>query len=168
MRGLKQFINSVIRLFYCLRYLVVIGKGTVIGLHCHFDRSTKIGRFSYIGHHSNIRGNVHIKDYFLCADNVVFAGKDHSWGEIGKPIIFTSEPQIPVTTVGKDVWIGRNSTIMRGVSIGDGSIIAAGSVLTKSVPSGEIWGGVPARKIKDRFPEPEQLEMHIKQLTDHD
>lgn len=168
MRVLKQFIDRVLRLFYRLRYSVTIGKGTVIGMHCQFDRTTKIGRFSYIGHHSNIRGNVHINDYFLCADNVVFAGKDHSWGEIGKPTILTSEPEIPMTTVGKDVWIGRNSTIMRGVHIGDGSIVAAGSVLTKSVPSGEIWGGVPARKIKDRFPELEQLEMHINQLKDYD
>lgn len=168
MRVLKQFLNRVIRLFYCLRYSVSIGKGTVIGMHCQFDRSTKIGRFSYIGHHSNIRGNVHINDYFLCADYVVFAGKDHSWGEIGKPTILTSEPEIPMTTVGIDVWIGRNSTIMRGVSIGDGSIVAAGSVLTKTVPSGEIWGGVPARKIKDRFPERDQLELHIKQLKNYD
>lgn len=168
MKVLKLFLNRIIRLFYCLRYSVRIGSNTVVGLHCEFDKTTKIGRHSYIGHHSNIRGNVYIQDYFLCADNVVFAGKDHSWGEVGTPIILTTEPELPITYIGKDVWIGRNSTIIRGVEIGAGSIIAAGSVLTKSVPSGEIWGGVPARKIKNRFQEPEQLERHIKELMNND
>lgn len=168
MSVLKRFLKRLIRYFYILRYSVSIGRDTVVGIYCQFDKTTKIGRYSYIGHHSNIRGNVYVKDYFLCADNVVFAGKDHSWGEVGKPIILSAEPEIPVTSIGIDVWIGRNSTIMRGVKIGDGSIIAAGSVLTKSVPSGEIWGGVPARKIKNRFKEPGQLERHIKQLENYD
>jgi acetyltransferase-like isoleucine patch superfamily enzyme len=55
--------------------------------------------------------------------------------------------------IGNDVWIGANVTIMRGVNIGDGAIIGAGSVVTKSVPPYAIAGGVPARVIRYRFPE---------------
>ena len=57
---------------------------------------------------------------------------------------------IPVTkpvTIGDDVFVGANATILKGVTIGRQAIIGAGSVVTKNVPAGEIWAGNPARKI---------------------
>ena len=54
-------------------------------------------------------------------------------------------------TVGNDVWIGRESVIMPGVTIGDGAIIAAYSVVTRDVPAYHVAGGNPARVIKPRF-----------------
>ncbi len=51
-----------------------------------------------------------------------------------------------------DNWIGANATILKGVTIGYGSIVAAGAVVTHSSPPYSIVGGVPAKKIKDRFP----------------
>ena len=56
-------------------------------------------------------------------------------------------------TIGNDVWIGGNVTIMRRVTIGDGAIIAAGAVVVKDVPAYSIVGGIPARIIKYRFDE---------------
>lgn len=53
--------------------------------------------------------------------------------------------------IGSDVWIGNDVSIMSGVTIGHGAVIALGAVVTKDIPPYEIWGGVPARKIKDRF-----------------
>lgn len=50
--------------------------------------------------------------------------------------------------IGKNVWIGSSSTITPGVRIGDGAVIAAGSVVTKDVESYSLVGGVPAKKIK--------------------
>lgn len=55
------------------------------------------------------------------------------------------------TVVGNDVWIGRNGTIMPGVKIGDGAIVAAYSVVTKDVPAYSVVGGNPAQFIKKRF-----------------
>lgn len=55
------------------------------------------------------------------------------------------------TVIGNDVWIGQNSTIMPGVSIGDGAIIAANSTVTKNVEPYSIAGGNPARIIRKRF-----------------
>ncbi len=57
------------------------------------------------------------------------------------------------TTVGNDVWIGHKATIMAGVTIGDGAIIAAHSLVTKEVAPYSIVGGNPAREIRKRFTE---------------
>lgn len=62
------------------------------------------------------------------------------------------------TVVGNDVWIGQNVTVLPGVHIGDGAIIAANSVITKDVPAYCIAGGNPCRVIKARFDQ---------ELTDH-
>jgi virginiamycin A acetyltransferase len=61
------------------------------------------------------------------------------------------------TVVGNDVWIGYQATIMPGVRIGDGAIIAAKSVVTGDVPPYTIVGGNPARPIRQRF-DPEDVE----------
>lgn len=53
--------------------------------------------------------------------------------------------------IGNDVWIGCNSVILKGVNVGDGAIVAAGSVVTKDVPPYTIVGGVPARVLRQRF-----------------
>lgn len=53
-------------------------------------------------------------------------------------------------TIGRDVWVGARCVILPGVTIGEGAVIAAGSVVTKDVPAGAVVGGVPARIIKTR------------------
>ena len=53
--------------------------------------------------------------------------------------------------IGNDVWIGNNVTLVEGVTIGDGAAVVAGAVVTKDVEPYAVYGGVPARKIKDRF-----------------
>jgi acetyltransferase-like isoleucine patch superfamily enzyme len=60
--------------------------------------------------------------------------------------------------IGNFVWIGQNTIILGGVSIGDGAIIAAGSVVIKNIPSYEVWGGNPIKKIKNRFNENEMMD----------
>ena len=52
--------------------------------------------------------------------------------------------------IGHHCWIGTRATILQGVNIGDGSVVAAGAVVTKDIPPGEVWGGVPARFIRKR------------------
>ena len=67
----------------------------------------------------------------------------------------------PKTTIGNDVWIGARATILSGIKIGDGAIIAAGAVVTKDVEPYTIVGGVPAKPIKKRFTD-EQIHALMK------
>lgn len=72
------------------------------------------------------------------------------------------ENDIPIF-IEDDVWIGCGVTILKGVRIGTGSIIAAGSLLLKDVPSYTVYGGIPGRVIKNRFNE-EELKVHKNKL----
>ncbi|MFG3514306.1 MULTISPECIES: CatB-related O-acetyltransferase [Streptomyces] len=72
------------------------------------------------------------------------------WAEKTLDVV-TSMPSRGDTVVGNDVWFGHRSTVMPGVRIGDGAIIAAGAVVTADVPPYTIVGGNPARPIRQRF-----------------
>lgn len=68
-----------------------------------------------------------------------------------KEFNYISEKENISYYIGNDVWIGYGVTLIEGIKIGDGAIIAASSVVTKNIPPYEIWGGNPAKKLKDRF-----------------
>ncbi|KOG14921.1 CatB-related O-acetyltransferase [Streptomyces viridochromogenes] len=77
----------------------------------------------------------------------MFGGR---WAEETLDIV-TSMPSRGDTVIGNDVWFGHQVTVMPGVRIGDGAIIAAGAVVTADVPPYTIVGGNPARPIRQRF-----------------
>lgn len=89
---------------------------------------------------------------------------DHRIDILGKYIIDVTvdeklpENDLPVV-IEDGCWIGANVTILKGVTIGRGSVVAAGAVVTKSFPPYSIIGGIPAKMIKMRFT-PEQIEEH--------
>ena len=89
---------------------------------------------------------------------------DHRIDIIGKYIIDVTDAEkgpehdAPVV-IDDDVWCGANVTILKGVTIGRGSVVAAGAVVTKSFPPYSIIGGVPAKLIKMRFT-PKEIEEH--------
>ena len=88
---------------------------------------------------------------------------DHRIDIMGKYIIdVTDNEKLPendaAVVIEDDVWVGANVTILKGVTIGHGSVIAAGAVVTQSFPPYSIIGGVPARLLKMRFSEEQQKE----------
>ena len=89
------------------------------------------------------QGGVTIGDGCLIGHQVVFATLDHMLD----PSDRASMVAHPIT-VGRNVWIGSHATILSGVTIGDNSVIAAGAVVTTSVPANCVAAGVPARIIK--------------------
>lgn len=93
---------------------------------------------------------------------------DHRIDVIGKHLIdVTGAEKLPENdqpvVIEDGVWCGANVTILKGVTIGRGSVVAAGAVVTKSCPPYSIIGGVPAKLIKMRFT-PEQIEEHERLL----
>lgn len=124
----------------------------------------KAGKYVYFGPNCNIYPNVSIGAYTMLANNVSILGGDHIYKKVGVPIIFSGRDIIKKTKIGVDCWIGAHSIIMCGVTIGDGSIIAAGSVVVKDVESYSIYGGAPAKKIKNRFDNDEDKVRHIQLL----
>ena len=164
--------------FY-LRSLLIIFRKYMYGYYnSHYTTyiSTKskvakdiiIGKHAYIGPGCLIYKNVQIGDYTLVANNVSIIGQDHIYSDTRNPIIFSGRPEkILKTNIGIDVWIGANSIIKTGVKIGDGAIIAMGSIVVKDVKPYSIVGGNPARHIKWRFSK-DQVEKHKSSIKNID
>lgn len=128
-------------------------------------RNIRIGDRVQFGQYCNIAADVNFGNNILMAGRVCFVGKnDHLFDVAGRYIWDGERGEDSVTMVEDDVWIGHGCTIIAGVTIGRGSIIAAGSLVNKNIPSCEIWGGVPAKKIKDRFNSEEEKKKHLKFL----
>jgi acetyltransferase-like isoleucine patch superfamily enzyme len=108
-----------------------------------------IGSSSGIGSNCHIAGSVTLGVNTVVANSVSIFGFNHGT-DIASPM-----SNQPCTTlgvwIGDDCWIGANSTILDGVSIGSHSIVAAGAVVTKTFPEWSVIGGVPARLIKSRL-----------------
>lgn len=121
-----------------------ISKDIILGKHC------------YIGPRADICSQVEIKDYVMIGPQLIIMGSDHIMDIVGTPIIFSGRPKQKKTIIESDVWIASRVTILAGVKIGTGAIIAAGSVVTKDVEPYEVVGGIPAKKIRMRFNESEQ------------
>jgi acetyltransferase-like isoleucine patch superfamily enzyme len=131
-------------------------------------RDIKVGKFSYIGSNSTIKSNVEIGSYTMLATQVSIVGDDHIVDIVGTPIVFSGRPLKSCTKIGNDVWIGHRAIIMAGCSIGDGAIVAAGSVVTKDIPACSIYGGVPAKFIKSRFSDKHSISTHLEKLNSAD
>lgn len=140
----------------------------VIGVNPHFGRSvsiyspreTRIGNNFYMGAFSQIGCDVEIGDDVIFGSYVSLVGKrDHRYDIKGELIresgsVRKLTPWCLVdnkTIIGNDVWIGHRAIIMSGVKIGDGAIVAAGSVVTKDIPSFTIYGGNPSKFIRQRY-----------------
>lgn len=113
---------------------LVVEDGVFIGAGCEF----------------NLRVGITVGSHSLIASGCKFVDHDHGFADRGVPMGHqTTGAEAPIT-IAQDVWIGANAVVLKGVTIGRGAIVAAGSVLTKSVGAYEIWGGVPATKLRDR------------------
>lgn len=127
-------------------------------------KDIKAGAYSYIGPRSIIYPKVTIGNYTMIANDVCIIGADHNFHQPGIPMVFAGREELHETIIGHDVWIGARAIIMVGVKIGNGAIVAAGAVVTKDVEPYAIYGGVPAKKIKDRFT-PKQIAEHEQMLS---
>lgn len=129
-------------------------------------RNVKLDDYSYVGIGSTLH-NTTIGRYCSIADKLVSGLPNHSLTLLSTSPLFTMKNNgihhswtseelyytAPKVKIGNDVWIGYGVTIVNNVTIGDGAVVAAGSVITKDVPPYAIVGGIPAKIIRYRFDE---------------
>jgi len=114
----------------------------------------KVGHFVRLGSGVHVTYPTVIGDLCMLAEDVHFIGNDHGFDEIGVPMRIAwpkHDTRNVVTIVESDVWIGQRAIIFAGVKIARGSIIAAGSIVTRDVPPYTIVAGVPAKQLRRRF-----------------
>jgi len=143
-RRFRQFCAHLILGEKCGKW-VNIDKGATFGDEIY------LGEGSGIGANCSIPNGVTIGNYVMIGIDVLMFTNEHRYDDLSIPMGQQGRTEIDPIVIGNDVWIGSRSLIMKGTHIGDGAIIAAGSVVTKDVPSYEIWGGNPARFLKSRF-----------------
>ncbi len=144
----------------------------VLGAHCEvLERSaveySTIGDASYLGHDCQV-ADATIGKFCAIAAHVRIGPPNHPMerpslhrftyvpeyydASLKRDAAFFEARRAARVTIGNDVWIGHGVTVLAGVSVGDGAVLAAGTVVVKDVAPYTIVGGVPARLIRERFP----------------
>jgi acetyltransferase-like isoleucine patch superfamily enzyme len=127
----------------------------------------KVGHFVRIGPGLHVIYPTVIGDLCMIAQDTQFVGNDHGFEEVGVPIRIAKpkrDAKCMVTIVESEVWIGQRVTVLAGVKIGRGSVIAAGSIVTKDVVSYSVVAGVPGKVVRRRFITPEEELEHERQF----
>jgi len=119
-----------------------LGEGLRIG------NNSNIGRYSYVG----CSGLITIGDNVMVSPRVSFYAENHKFGDTNRPIRDQGITREPIV-IEDDCWIASGAIILAGVKVGKGSIVAAGSVVTKDVPPFSVVAGSPARIIRSRTTE---------------
>jgi acetyltransferase-like isoleucine patch superfamily enzyme len=137
-----------------------IGNSSSIGAYCQIIVSTSfnnIGEYIKIGNHVGIgqfaslggSGGLEIGDHCIIGQYFSCHPENHNFDGLNKLIKDQGTSRAAIK-IGQDCWIGAKVTVLAGVEIGAHSVIAAGSVVTKSVPEYSVVAGVPARVLKNR------------------
>ena len=124
------------------------------------NRHIILGDRVQFGNNNVINCDLEIGNSVLIAGNVTFVGRnDHRIDVEGKAIWDSGRGVDNPVVIGNDVWIGHGSILLSGITIGDGAVVAAGSVVVKDVAPYTVVGGNPAKMIKSRF------ELPVENLT---
>ena len=126
----------------------VILKDAVIGNNCNINCQVLIENDVIIGDNVTIKPGVQIWDGLRIEDSV-FIGPNVTFTNDRYPRSKQYPQKFQQTIIKKGASIGANATILGGITIGENALIGAGSVVTKNVPSNELWVGNPARKIRN-------------------
>jgi acetyltransferase-like isoleucine patch superfamily enzyme len=119
----------------------VIGSGCNICSHCLIENDVMIGNDVTVKSGVQIWDGIELEDHVMIGSNVTFTNDRY-------PRSKNTAWELLRTRVCKGATIGAGSTILPGLTIGEKAFVAAGSVVTKDIPAGEIWMGNPARYVR--------------------
>ncbi len=165
----KRVYSFCVRRYLTSRFSVV-GNKVYVGNGGIFSyKNIEIGDDVYIGANACFQvtfGKIIIGNHVMFGPGVNIHGGNHKFNEIGRLMKDATPKQWGddgVITIEDDCWIGANAIILSNVTIGKGSVVGAGSVVTKSLPPYSVYTGVPSAKVRSRFTE-EEIEQHEKIL----
>ena len=137
--------------YICAKKVVKnIGENVNIESGSHYTPELEINDTSGVGINCKVYGPVKIGKNVMMGPEVIIYTTNHRFDSIDIPIIMQGETEKKPVLIENDVWIGSRSIILPGVKIGKGSVIAAGSIVTKNVAPYTVVGGNPAKTIKQR------------------
>jgi acetyltransferase-like isoleucine patch superfamily enzyme len=149
-----------------------VGRGTRLWAPSHID----VGNCVYIGKEVHVEANCRIGNYCLIANRVAIVGRhDHDFTAVGFPVRFSpwvgskrfpSQYADEEAVIEDDVWLGYSTIVLTGVTVGRGSVVAAGSVVTRDIPPYSVAAGVPAKVIGKRFDGQETIDRHEAAIRD--
>lgn len=122
------------------------------GIHCSFSKKNtiKINNNFYMGRNCHLASNLIIGEDVMFASYVSCVGGDHKIDDKSIKMNSSGRDVFKTTIIENNVWVGHGAIINHGIIIGTGSIIAAGSVVTKDIKPYSIYGGNPAKLIRER------------------
>ena len=145
------------------------GTNVWIGKNCTFSKSVKIGNDVSIGQgciFTSTSGKIEIGNHIMFGPGVHIHGGNHKIKELGR-YMKDATPKTPdedgVVEIEDDCWIGAMSIILKGVHIGKGSVIGAGSVVTHDIPPYSIYVGVTSPRLRARFSQ-DQIKEHERKI----
>jgi len=180
-------VKLLIRLYRQTKKQKNLKKFGSVGHDFHFSpesshfywKNIHIGNHVSIGYNADFiasRSKIIIGDHVVFAPHVSIRGGDHRFDIVGRYIDSISDleklPENDQDVVFEgDNWIGMNVTILKGVTIGRGAVIAAGTVVNKNIPPYSICGGIPGKVLKKRFTKAQIIEhealLYGKVITDY-
>jgi len=151
--NLKRQVRRITRLVHTARVRLVAAS---VGKNLRVNARTKVTRNTYIGNNCNFNGlvvegagKVTFGDYFHSGREILLMSQRHDY-DGGDKIPYDGGPVVEEITIERFVWLGTRVTILSGVTIGEGAVIQAGSVVVSDIPPYAVAGGHPAEVFKYR------------------
>ena len=126
------------------------GKQVNIEKKAFFSHKVSLGDYSGIGVNAKLYGRCSIGDHVMMGEDCTVITRNHRFSATDKPMMEQGFEEERPVRIGNDVWIGDRVIILPGVTIGDGCIIGAGSVVTRDIPAYAIAAGNPAKVLRYR------------------
>jgi maltose O-acetyltransferase len=144
--------SKMCRAMACKRLFRICGEHVNVekGANFYTGWEIEVGDYSSLGIDCMIPYNLKVGRDVMMGPDVIIVGENHRFADRDRPMRVQGYEEYPPVRIEDDVWIGARAIILPGLTIGKGSIIGAGAVITKDVPPYAICGGNPARVIRFR------------------
>lgn len=144
--------SNALRVMCCRRIFRKCGKIVTVNRHAYFGngKDVEIGDNSGIGANNHLPNNIIMGNDVMMAPDILIFKNSHRYADLTMPIGKQGMTSPAPVVLGNDVWIGQRVIITPGRHIADGTVVAAGTVVTKDFPPFSVIGGNPAKVIKSR------------------